>query len=313
MLAFKCIYHDVLRAFFQLRVVIAAGLLATGLPVQADDKPPVAPPGYKMVAIPMAGGHTGYIEVKEAATAGPADSTPNSSGFNMTSAMANKTFVPGGGSGQSGSDQDKAQSTFVTKSYFGKGNDGSDSSMPGLHDAVPVKSYTAAARSADGFDQSFQTSGADEQNKSSAIGSKTADESNRSASLGNHETQTFAYSDSEKAYTGPETQAVKNDLNRMNQGLEGLKDLPNRPLTVDEVRALINHGVKPDTDEKPAAPGQPMNAPDYTPDPAPAPLRDPVQPGHLKDNNDTDLSVPGAVSHPDQTVPDPSAAEPLPR
>lgn len=313
MIAFKCIHDDVLRAFFQLRVVLAAGFLATSLSVHADDKP-TAPPGYKMVPVPLGNGHTGYIEVKEP-TQG--DSAPNNSGFNLTSPMANKTFMPDGGSGNASSDQDKMQSTFATKSYFAKADDAADQSMPGLHDEVPVKSDNAYSHRADGFDQSYQTSAAEEQTKSSPMGSQKATESDQTANMGNHETQTFAYHDSNKTYTGPEAQAVKRDLDRMNQGLESLKDLPDRPLTIDEVRALINHGVKPDLDEKPAAPSKPLNAPDYQPDAAPAPLRDPIQPGHLKDANDADidLSVPGAVSHPDQTVPDPAPenSEPLPQ
>jgi hypothetical protein len=314
MIAFKCIHDDVLRAFFQLRVVLAAGFLAASLPVHADDKP-VAPPGYKIVSVPMGGGHTGYIEVKEAATS--SDSTPNNSSFNMTSPMANKTFMSDADSGNTSNYQEKAQSTFATKSYLAKADDGTDQSMPGLHDEVPVKSDNAYSRRADGFDQSFQTSASDEQTKTSPMGSQKADDSGRTANMGGHEINKFAYNDSDKAYTGPETRDVKRDLDRMNQGLESLKDLPDRPLTVDEVRALINHGVKPDYDEKPAAPSRPLNAPDYQPDAAPAPMREPIQPGHLKDANnaDIDLSVPGAVSHPDQTVPDPApeSSEPLPQ
>jgi hypothetical protein len=310
MIAFKYINGDVLRAFFQLRVVLAAGLVAAGSPVHADDNKPVAPPGYKMVAVHLAGGHTGYIQVKEAANIG-GDSTPNGAGFNMASSMANKTFLPNGGTGQEAAYQDKTQDTFVTKSYFGA-ND-ADHAVPGLHDAGEAKSYGAYSRAADGFDKSFQTTTADEQTKTSPLGSQKADESDRTATLGGQDIKKFAYHDSDKTYNGPETRAVQRDLDRMNQGLESLKDLPDRPLTVDEVRALINHGVKPDLDEKPAAPSKPLNAPDYTPDAAPAPMRDPVQPGHLKDDND--LTTPGAVSHPDQVVPDPAPenAEPLPQ
>jgi hypothetical protein len=310
MIAFKCINGDVLRAFFQLRLVLAAGLVAAGIPVHADDPKPTAPPGYKMVPIHLAGGHTSYIEVKEAANNG-SDSTPNGSGFNMTSSMANKTFLPTGGSGQDSAYQDKVQDSFATKSYF-PAND-TDHAMPGLHDAGETKSYSAYSRAADGFDKSFQTTAADEQAKSSSLDLKKADESDRTASMGGQDIKKFAYNDSDKTYTGPETRAVQRDLDRLNQGLESLKDLPDRPLTIDEVRALIDHGVKPNLDEKPAAPSKPLNAPDYTPDAAPAPLRNSVQPGHLKDDND--LMTPGAVSHPDQVVPDPAPenAEPLPQ
>jgi hypothetical protein len=134
-----------------------------------------------------------------------------------------------------------------------------------------------------------------------------AEESNRTADLGGHDVQKFAYVDSDKTYAGPEAPLVKRDLAKMNEGMESLKDLPDRPLTIDEVRALINHGIKADTSEKPAPASKPLNAPDYMPDPAPAPMRNPVEPGHLRDNND--LSIPGAVSHPDQVVPDPAPPE----
>jgi hypothetical protein len=308
MIVFKCINGAVLRGFFQLRLVFAAGLVAAGCPVHADDSKPTAPAGYKMVPVHLSGGHTGYIEVKETAKMG-SDSTPNGSGFNMVSSMADKTFLPNGG--QDAAYQDKTQETFVTKSYFAP-ND-TDHALPGLHEAGEAKSYGAYSRAADGFDKSFQTSAADEQTRTSSLGSKKADESDRTAILGGQDIKKFAYNDSDKTYNGPETRAVQRDLDRMNQGLESLKDLPDRPLTIDEVRALINHGVKPDLDEKPAAPSKPLNAPDYTPDAAPAPMRDPVQPGHLKDDND--LTTPGAVSHPDQVVPDPAPenAEPLPQ
>jgi hypothetical protein len=307
MIAFKYINGDVLRAFFQLRLVLAASLIAAGCPVHADDAKPTAPPGYKMVAVPMAGGHTGYIQVKEAPKMG-GDSTPDGSGFNMASPMADKTFLPNGGSA---SYQDKVQDTFVTKSYFAPSD--TDHAVPGLHDAGAAKSYGAYSRAADGFDKSFQTSAADEQAKSSTLDLKKADESDRTATLGGQDIKKFAYNGSDKTYEGPEARAVQRDLDRMNQGLESLKDLPDRPLTIDEVRALINHGVKPDLDDKSAAPSKPLNAPDYMPDAAPAPMRDPVQPGHLKDEND--LTTPGAVSHPDQVVPDPAPenAEPLPQ
>jgi hypothetical protein len=316
MIAFKCIHDDVLRAFFQLRVVLVAGFLASSLVLHADDKP-TAPPGYKMVPVSMGNGHTGYIQVKDASKMYSDGSTPNNSGFNMTSSMANKTFLPDAGSGSGSNYQAKMQSTFATKSYFAKASDATDQSMPGLHDEAPVKADTAFSRRADGFDRSFQTSSADEQTKTSPMGSQKSDDSDRTANMGGHEIKEFAYTDSDKTYTGPEARGVKHDLDRMNQGLESLKDLPDRPLTIDEVRALIDHGVKPDLDEKPAAPSKPLNAPDYQPDAAPAPLREPIQPGHLKDVNDvdTDLSVPGAVAHPDETVPDPAPenSEPLPQ
>ncbi len=48
-----------------------------------------------------------------------------------------------------------------------------------------------------------------------------------------------------------------------------VSDIPNRPLTVDEVRGLINHGLKPDTAAPPGMPSKAINDPNYKPEASP--------------------------------------------
>jgi hypothetical protein len=77
------------------------------------------------------------------------------------------------------------------------------------------------------------------------------------------------------------------------------------------VRALINHGVKPDTEEKAPEPSKPLNDPDYTPDEAPAPYH--VQPGHLRDDPpDNDIIPPPGMMGSTRVAP-PENSEPLPK
>jgi hypothetical protein len=311
----------VLRAFFQPRILIRAiilGWLATGGVTRADDEKPTAPPGYKLVAVKL-GNRTGYVQVKD--DQNPFGSMRDSGeghgadhfAYNTTSPMANKTYQAEAAGESSARYQDKMQGSFITRSYVSGADTRADETVPNFHSQVPVHGATGYGRSADGFSKSFQTTGdALDQNRSSALGAKTASESGRAAVLGGHDIKTFAYAGGDKTYGGPEALAVKRDLDRMNNGLETLKDLPSRPLTIDEVRALINHGVKPDLDQKPAPASKPLNDPDYLPDAAPAPER---TPGGVDLHDANDLSTPGAVAHPDLAVPEPAPenSQPLPQ
>jgi hypothetical protein len=227
--------------------------------------------------------------------------------------MAGKTYLPEASGGNTARYQDKVQSSFMTKSYLSGANTRADETVPNFHSKFPLPTAASYGRGAGGFDKSFQTKGdMMDQNHSSLIGMKTASESGRAAVLGGHEIQTFSYSGGDKTYGGPEALAVKRDLDRMNNGLETLKDLPSRPLTIDEVRALINHGVKPDLDQKPAPASKPLNDPDYMPDAAPAPDR---SPGTVDLHDANDLSTPGAVAHPELALPEPAPenGQPLPQ
>jgi hypothetical protein len=291
-------------------------LAASALFLQADPAPPAAPPGYKNVAIKQGGG-VGYIQVKD--TQDPYRNVKDSSGdkepdhfsFGMTSDMSNKTYSSTSDSTlDTTTYQKNVQKTFVTQSYFANDAEASDKATPNIHSAYPVSSADGFSNTAPGYNKSFLTASADvDQNKSFATAA--ASESGRTADLGGHEIKTYASPMSSKTYQGREADAIKRDLDDMNQGLVGLKDLPNRPLTIDEVRALINHGIKPDTDEKPPEPDKPLNDPDYTPDDAPAPYR--AQPGHLRDDApDNDIIPPPGMMGP-TPVPAPENSAPLPK
>jgi hypothetical protein len=275
-----------------------------------SDTPPPAEAGYRIVPVKQGGG-TAYIRVKDAGD--PYKNVKDSDGsgpehfsFGMTSNMAHKTYDTGdtASSHDDGSYQKNLEHTFLTKSYFDGPHDVT------LPPKVPMNSAAGYSSRASGFDKTFLTANADVgQNKMADYAMTTSSYQGRTAVLGGHEVKKFASSMSSKTYEGPEAEAVKRDLSQMNDGLLGIKDMPNRPLTIDEVRALINHGVKPEADEKPPVPSKALNDPDYTPDPAPPPLR--AQPGedrHLEDDSDM-VPSPGTMAH----GPPPEDSEPLPQ
>lgn len=53
-------------------------------------------------------------------------------------------------------------------------------------------------------------------------------------------------------YTGPEAERIKQDMEAIDKTLGNAKDLPNRSLSVQEVRDLLNHNAKPGKDPAPA-------------------------------------------------------------
>ena len=285
--------------------------------LRADDAPPPVQPGFHNVAIKQ-GDRTAYIQVKDAQdpfknVKDSGSSNPDHFSFNQSSPMANQRYDLGNtaSSHDNGSYRQDVEHTFITKSYF---TDNADKSTPGLNHSVPLASAGYTNRAQD-FDKSFLTASRDVgQNKVADEADSTSSYQGETALLGGHDVKTFASSMATKTYQGPETEAIKQDVSKMNEGMVGLKDLPDRALTIDEVRALINHGIKPDTaaDAKPPEAAKPLNDPAYTPDPAPAPLR--VQPGddhHLIDDNDI-IPPPGMIAHPQGVVP-PDEAEPLPQ
>ena len=88
-----------------------------------------------------------------------------------------------------------------------------------------------------------------------------------------------------------------------------VSDIPDRPLTIDEVRGLINHGFKPDTTASPDAPTKAINDPDYKPEASPEPPEAPSMRAPLiDDDRDAPLPSPGTMS---QTAPENS--DPLPQ
>ena len=293
-------------------------LTLASLSLRADDPAPPAPPGFRNVALKQ-NGHTAYIQVKDSPNPyqnvrDSGDSSPDHFSFSRTSSMANQKYDLGNtaSSHDSGAYRSEVERTFLTKSYFG-GTDSADKTTPGLNSLVPVSSADSYTHRATGFDKSFATTRADaDQNKSADSFNVASSYQGQAATLGGRPVDTFASSMSGKTFQGREADATKRDLNKLNEGLLGMKDLPDRALTIDEVRALINKGVKPQVDAKPPVPSKALNDPAYLPDPAPAPLR--VKPGdenHLIDSNDNVPPPPGMIAHPQGIAP-PEDSEPLP-
>jgi hypothetical protein len=292
------------------RPVFITLLLVSGSFAHADTKP-VALPGYRLVEIKN-NGRTGYIQVKDATNPYQNVSSSDQFSFNSTSSYAHKAYDMGTTPAAQGSDsyQKNLQSAFVTKSYFPSGANSANKSMPGLNSSFPVSSAAGLDRTATGFDKHFSTSTADaDQNKTSGFAAKSSDYQDRTATLGGHEIKTFAYTPASKTYDGPEAALIKRDLTRTDQSLSNLQSLPNRPLTIDEVRALINHGTEPNLNDKPASPTKALNDPDYQPDPAPAPLRASPQ-DSPKDDPD---AVPSPGTMGTARITPPENSEPLPQ
>jgi hypothetical protein len=97
-----------------------------------------------------------------------------------------------------------------------------------------------------------------------------------------------------KQYLGPGAQHVPDDIViKDNFVISRMSGLPNRPLSIDEVRNLINHETKPNTDIKPDEPSKPLNDPNYKPEP----LRDMPAPNNNDDANDP-VPPPGTMASP---------------
>ncbi len=316
--AFKFIQEDVLPGLSHVSrpcLFLIAGFLASGSLGHADDAKPVARPGYRLVPVKQ-GDKTAYIQVKDSSN--PFKNVKDSSSsnkstqfsFNQASPFANKTYASSETvvSPDGTSYQRNLERTFLTKSYFPEGK--------GDKSEWQTKFATSSANDlghkASGYDKNFGTSRADAgQDKTAAFASLSSDLQGRTATLGGHDVKTYASSLSDKTYHGRETDLVKNDLDRMNQGMESMKDLPDRPLTIDEVRALINHGVKPDLKQSapdPTEASKPLNDPTYEPDAPPAPLHD-TGPRTFRD--DDGVPSPGTMAAP--SVAPPENSEPLPK
>ena len=298
-----------------MRLAAVALLTAATLGhVVADDNPPKAPDGYKMVPVRTADGKTSYVEVatqsdpfkhvsQAPAEAGKYDPTR----LSATSSLGNKSFfTTNAQSSESKSSlYNSDHDAFITQPY--KSSAPASWSQSGKSSTLVIPPSPQDAQKTASFNQNYATSTASLGDKSTyPLGSDKSSEQDRTSPLAgkssNLAMNTYPYGT--KTFLGPEADAVHKDSARLENGLMQLKDLPNRPLTIDEVRALINHGVKPNTDEPPTEPAsKPLNDPDYKPQP----LRDNPQP-YNSDSDDKDAPVPppGTMAQP------PEDAQPLP-
>jgi hypothetical protein len=298
-------------------------LLAAALPCTAGAPADPAPPGFHNVTI-GSGNQKSVIRVADSATPhmndGLApDSSPNAKydpeamNFNQGSPLAGKTFSTSfvslsksDNAAQSLASQPFATHSFATSSY---------NQPDRKYQAV---AYQESSRSSDGFSKTYElptsgNSGADA-SRNFAVGTsefqgKTALEAQAPAT-----SDPFAKpsSMSEKTFFDPMMKHVKRDPYATGLDVKHLTDLPNRPLTIDEVRNLINHEQIPDLNTKPDEPSRALNDPDWAPEATPAVSQPdradnlPVAPTAEFDK-DNELPSPGEMAQP------PENSEALPK
>jgi hypothetical protein len=296
--------------------LIAVTFVTTGRLLPADDQP-ASSDGYKTVPVTV-NGKTIPIRVAEQSDPFRNVSSSDSTGkydperiFSATSSMANKKFaLPSDSISQSNSNfKDRDQNTFITKPYI---YDTSSPIAPNLDAKAGFPTTGAYSRSATEFNKNYPTSSADIGQGRPAAFATTTDsaDQNRTAVLGGPEKTEGIVSDSmaNKQYLGPGAQHVPDGIViKDNIIISRMSGLPNRPLSIDEVRNLINHGIKPDTDAKPEEPSKPLNDPDYKPEP----LRDTPPPDTSSPAGDDDKNDP--VPPPGTMAAPPENSEPLPQ
>jgi hypothetical protein len=289
--------------------LITVTLVTSGGVLLAADQP-ASSDGYKTVPV-IGGGKGAAVRVREQPDALAHASFPDELDpqrvFSATNRMANKTFSMPADSVSHGTSLYKEgdRNTFATKPYT---FDASSPSVPNADAKFSYPTTSAYNRSATGFDHGYQTSNADAgQNRTALLASATSSDQGRTAILGGQTQSAFASSMSNKTFEGEEADAARRHLTRTKSGQILITDLPNRPLTIDEVRDLINHGFKPDTDARPPEPSKPLNDPDYKPQP----LRDDPSPNTSDQDDDKNdpVPAPGTMAAP----PAPENSEPLPQ
>jgi hypothetical protein len=224
--------------------------------------------------------------------------------FSETSPMANKVFdVPGS---QFAKTAVNDKNTFVTKSYI-------DQNPEAANEFQKADTHSSSfTKTNHDFEKGFFTASADSQsNHPFAAANTTVDDQNRAAVLGGPDKQDMPVDPmANKQYLGPGAQKVPADvLVKENMVLTRVNDIPNRPLTIDEVRDLINNGAKPNLNEKPDEPSRPLNDPDYKPEPLRGDPTPPPVPGYMQHADDDSADMvpsPGEIAHP------PENSEPLP-
>ena len=246
--------------------------------------------------------------------------------FSATNPMSNKSFaLPTSSLSRGDADfTDPSRNAFATKSYVDSGSSESNSNM---NTKSRFPTFAANSRPASGFDRKYETASTDPalNHPAEFASSATSVDQNRSAPLGNREKDLGLAADSsfDKAYLGPGAQNVPADLEpKENIVISRMSDVPSRPLSIDEVRNLINHETKPDTSSKPEEPSKPLNAPDYKPEPlrdspspdgatAPRPGKfDLVPASDVPSDDDKNDPVPDPGT---MATPPPENSEPLPQ
>jgi hypothetical protein len=279
--------------------LLAVTWLTAGPHLLADSTP-VAPPGYKIVNVPSGSGTIPVMVKEQKNPFGGIPSGDLQKSFSVTNSMANKKFLSGSDANFQ-NDNHSNIGTFSTKAY----QDPALASSPNFNTKANLPTAAGFDHGANGFNRAFPTANVDSQTRTSSFaGTSTSSYQNRSATLGGPAApeQLASNSMANKQYLGPGAQNVPAAYHlNTDVVLSRMTGLPDRPLSIDEVRDLINHGAKPDTDVKPDAPSKPLNDPAYQPEP----LRDTPTRANDDDKNDS-VPAPGMIAAPEN-------AEPLPQ
>jgi hypothetical protein len=282
-------------------------LLASGAAVSADDASAIkAQPGYRIVMM-HSGGKDVPVQVKDTGDAfkhvNSSSATPGkydpSRVFSSTSSLANKSFNMNSNAFANRTFDPGQENGFVTKSY----DDTAAWTQP-----TTATSYRSAffTRPAAESGHAFAATRAEPVNRAVlADAADTSEDRGRQAALGGPATPEQYPVDTRfaKQYLGPGAQNVpRGDEIKENVTLNGIDGIPNRPLSIDEVRDLINHGTKPHTDEPPPEASKPLNDPNRTPEP----LRDDPNPAsstHADEDKDDAVPSPGTMARPENVEP----------
>ncbi len=306
------------RPGFCCAVLVLAGAWtfsaqAADAPTATQPKPDAPPPGSHDVKTATGA----VIRVRDQGGprfygSQPADDSgkydPESADFSRTSSFANKSFDAGRAalSQNETAEEERDNKRFLTQPYAtssykfaGRSFETvayNDAAHP---DAELNKSFTLPAAYADGG-QTFNTGKKSEyQDKTASIVQATPkiDPFSAPGAL------------TEKTFFDPTTLHVPHKSFNLSKSIRSdpnsagtITDLPNRALTVDEVRNLVNHEQIPELNAKPDAPSKPLNDPNWTPPEVapPAPDDSPVKAGPTTEDKSDELPSPGMMSGPPQ-------------
>jgi hypothetical protein len=275
----------------------------------APDKPP---PGSHDVKI-YAGGKPMTVRVRDQAKPELKDSEttdghydPSSMNINRTSSYANKTFSTREATLTKDDTAEEAhdQKRFVTSSY----NTGSYNQA---NRTFQTATYKDSSRTSGDFAKTYQLpAAASEANRTFAV--KGSDYQGKKALIADNPKEktdpfTTPWSQSDKRFFDPAMTHVKRDPYAAANGLDvkHLNELPNRPLTVDEVRDLINHEQIPNLDAPPDPASKPLNDPEWEPPVKPPMLDDKAAPATppADEAKDGELPSPGMLAKPESDEP----------
>jgi hypothetical protein len=282
------------------------------------DKPP---PGYHDVSF-GSGSNKNVIRVADQAkphlngnTGSDSDGRydPEKLDFSRTSPLATKSFAT---SFAALSKNDTAEETklpaFNTHAFDTSAYNQSDRKYATMADSE-------SSRSNDDFSKTYQLpQGGADADLNRSFATKTSEFQGKTALLTQTPSKTDPFATpsslSDKTFFDPAMEHVKRDRYAAVDGLDvqRLTNLPNRPLTITEVRNLINHEQIPNLADKPEeedANDKALNDPNWAP-----PTIAPMAPDNTRATPPPDIEKQGDLPAPGEMAqPPPENSEPLPK